>query len=137
MRFKNGMPPIHPGEILREDWLIPLDMSASALAAALEVPPNRITQIVAEKRDITADTALRLSCVLGTTAEFWMNVQKTYELRKAAIESEAALRKRLKPLPYVAKQIAKAKAAGGVLAEEIALEEARVEALTRPRKRSA
>lgn len=78
--FKNGMRPVHPGEILREDYLIPLDMSANALAIALGVTPARINDIVREKRGITADTALRLARFLVET-QTWLNLQSTYELR--------------------------------------------------------
>jgi addiction module HigA family antidote len=85
---KNGMRPIHPGEILREEFLKPLDMSANALGIALGVPANRVSAIVAEERAITADTALRLARALNTSAEFWMNLQKTYELRVAETDKE-------------------------------------------------
>ena len=71
--------PIHPGVILGEE-LRELDMSCSALAEAIDVVPNRITQIVSGKRDITADTALRLGRFFDMSADFWMNLQKTYEL---------------------------------------------------------
>ena len=71
--------PIHPGEILTDE-LESLGMSAAELARIMYVPANRITQIMASKRNITADTAIRLSRYFGTTAEFWMNLQKTYEL---------------------------------------------------------
>lgn len=82
MSIKNAMRPVHPGEILREE-LETLEMSANALAVALGVPGNRITAILNGQRGITADTALRLSRYLGTTAEFWLNLQKSYELRLA------------------------------------------------------
>ncbi len=82
MSIKNGMRPVHPGEILREE-LDEMEMSANSLAAELGVPGNRISTILNGQRGITADTALRLSRYLGTTAEFWMNLQKTYELRVA------------------------------------------------------
>jgi addiction module HigA family antidote len=95
--MKNNMRPIHPGEILREEFLAPLDMSANRLAAALEVPANRITEIVAERRAITADTALRLARAFDTTPEFWMNLQQAYELRSAEREMGSAL-KSIKPL---------------------------------------
>jgi addiction module HigA family antidote len=75
------MRPIHPGEILLEEFLKPLDMSATALAHAIGVPPNRVTSIVSGERSVTADTALRLSAALGTTAQFWMNLQQTFDLR--------------------------------------------------------
>jgi addiction module HigA family antidote len=82
------MRPIHPGEILNEEFLIPMNMSASAFAQAIEVPANRISAIVACDRAITADTALRLARALGTTAEFWLNLQKSYELRVAEMDRE-------------------------------------------------
>jgi addiction module HigA family antidote len=74
--------PIHPGEILADE-LAELGMSAEALAREIRVPGNRISQIVAGKRGITADTALRLGHWFGTSAEFWINLQKSYELRVA------------------------------------------------------
>jgi len=74
--------PIHPGEFLADE-LEALNMSGSQLAAALHVPPNRIYQILNGKRALTADTALRLSQWLGTSAEMWLNLQKLYELRLA------------------------------------------------------
>jgi antitoxin HigA-1 len=80
---RNGMRPIHPGEVLREDVLEPLGMSANALAKALHVPANRVTAILNETRAVTADTALRLARYLGTTPEFWLELQAAYELRKA------------------------------------------------------
>jgi addiction module HigA family antidote len=97
MKPKNGMRPIHPGEILREEFLVPLDMSANKLAAALDVPANRITEIVAERRNITADTALRLAAFFENSPEFWLNLQRTYELRTAEREIGPAL-KAIRPL---------------------------------------
>ncbi len=79
--LKNGMRPIHPGEVLREDYLAPLDMSANALANKLGVTPARINEIVREQRGITADTALRLAKYFGGSPQFWLNLQSTYELR--------------------------------------------------------
>ncbi len=81
--IRNGMRPIHPGEILREEFLVPLGLSASALAIALSVPAPRINDIAREKRGITADTALRLARYFGTSAEFWMGLQADYDLRIA------------------------------------------------------
>ncbi|SFM38431.1 addiction module antidote protein, HigA family [Ectothiorhodospira mobilis] len=75
--------PIGPGEILREDFMEPLELSAAALARALDVPANRITAILKGERGVTADTALRLARYFGTTAEFWMRLQSEYELRRA------------------------------------------------------
>jgi len=96
MTFVNGMRPVHPGEILREE-LEALDISANAFASALDVPGNRITAILKGQRGITADTALRLSRYLGTTAEFWLNLQKTYELRVAEVEMGEVINKTVKP----------------------------------------
>jgi addiction module HigA family antidote len=87
--MKNRMRPIHPGEILREEFLVPLDMSARQLARALDVPANRVSSIVAGKRDISADTALRLAKALGTGPEVWLNLQQTYDLRKAELDKKA------------------------------------------------
>lgn len=72
--------PVHPGEILKEEFMAPLGLSANALARAVRVPPNRISAIVNGERGLTADTALRLSKAFGTTPEFWLNLQKQYEL---------------------------------------------------------
>jgi antitoxin HigA-1 len=73
--------PVHPGEILREEFLAPLGMSAHALAMALRVPAPRIHDITREQRAITPDTALRLARYFGTTAEFWLGLQAAYDLR--------------------------------------------------------
>jgi len=72
--------PVHPGEVLMEEFLRPLALSQNRLALAIGVHPRRINEIVLEKRGITADTALRLSRFFGTTAEFWLGLQKDYEL---------------------------------------------------------
>lgn len=82
-RRRPRLPPIHPGEILREEFLKPLGMSAHQLALLLRVPATRITDIVNEKRGITADTALRLSRYFGTSPKFWLNLQASYELEVA------------------------------------------------------
>jgi len=83
--IKNGMRPVHPGEILLEEFMKPSDppINANMLAKALEVRANRITAIIKGQRGITGDTAVRLAAVFNTTAEFWTNLQKTYELRLA------------------------------------------------------
>ena len=73
----------HPGEVLREEFLKPYELSARELAEYLDVPANRITEIMAERRNITADTAIRLSRFFGTTREFWMNLQSAHDLSKA------------------------------------------------------
>lgn len=76
-------PPIHPGEILREEYLKPLEMSAGALSRQLGVPRTRIERVVSEVTPITPDTALRLARFFGTTAKFWLNMQAGYDLSKA------------------------------------------------------
>lgn len=78
----NGMRPIHPGEVLREEFLLPMGLTPHALAVALRVPAPRINDIVRERRGVTADTALRLSRFLGVSAEFWMGLQSDYEMAK-------------------------------------------------------
>ena len=80
MSFKNGMRPVHPGEMLREE-LEELGLSANAMAQALDVPANRVSAILKGQRGVTADTALRLSRFFGTTPQVWMNLQKTYARR--------------------------------------------------------
>ncbi|HZV55441.1 MAG TPA: HigA family addiction module antitoxin [Rhodocyclaceae bacterium] len=91
--IRNGMRPIHPGEILREEFLVPLNLSANALAIAVGVPAPRINDVVRERRGITADTALRLSRYFGTSAEFWMGLQADYDLRQAeSVASETLAR---------------------------------------------
>ena len=82
MTVTNGMRPVHPGEILRDE-LQALGLSANALSKALDVPVNRITAILHGQRGVTADTALRLARYFGTTPQVWLNLQKTYELRRA------------------------------------------------------
>src|SRR6202789_2092383 len=75
------LPPLHPGEVLREEFLVPLKMSAGALAKACGVPRTRIERLVNEQIGITADTALRLSKALGTTPELWMNLQNSFDVQ--------------------------------------------------------
>jgi len=96
MNHRSGMRPVHPGEILRDE-LEELDMSARALADALNVPANRVSAILNGTRGITADTALRLSRYLGTTPEVWMNLQKSFELRTAEVEAGPAIKQEIKP----------------------------------------
>lgn len=77
---------VHPGEILHEEFMRPLNISQNLLARTIHVPPRRINEIVNCKRGITADTAVRLSKVFGTSSQFWMNLQTNYELNKAQAE---------------------------------------------------
>ena len=100
--------PIHPGEILREEFMKPFGLSQNALAQALRVPPRRVNEIVLEKRGITADTALRLARYFGTSAELWTGLQADYDLRLARyekarrIEQEVEPRVAFEPTPSVA-----------------------------------
>lgn len=75
--------PVHPGDVLYHEFLEPLAMSSNALAKRIGVPGNRISEIVAGRRAVTGDTALRMAAAFGTTAEFWMNLQKNWELEVA------------------------------------------------------
>jgi addiction module HigA family antidote len=77
------LPNIHPGEVLLEEFMLPLSISQNALARAIHVPPRRINEIVLGKRAITADTALRLSAYFGNSAQFWMGLQTDYNLEEA------------------------------------------------------
>ena len=98
-RYKDRMPPLHPGEMLREEFMVPLGLSANALALALRVPATRISEIVHERRGITADTALRLGRYFRMTPEFWMNLQSHYDLESARDAVEAEIRKVVTPAP--------------------------------------
>ncbi|MDR3444475.1 HigA family addiction module antitoxin [Dyella sp.] len=86
MTTKKLLPPIHPGEILAEEFMKPLELSANALARAIEVTPTRVNEIANGKRSITADTALRFARYFGTTADFWMNLQQRFDLETARRE---------------------------------------------------
>ena len=96
MKATSGMRPVHPGEILRDE-LETLGLSANALSKALDVPVNRITAILNGQRGVTANTALRLARYFGTTPQVWLNLQKTYELRRAEIEAGREIAERVKP----------------------------------------
>ena len=96
MNAKNGMRPVHPGEVLREE-LDELEMSAAALAKALGVPVNRVTTILNGTRGVSADTALRLARYFGTTPQLWLNLQKTWELRRAEIEAGREIAEQIEP----------------------------------------
>jgi addiction module HigA family antidote len=93
--------PVHPGEILNEDVLAPLAISANQFAQALRVPTNRITEIIAGRRTVTADTALRLSRYLGTSPEFWLGLQAEYDLDVARIEAAKRIKREIRPLSAV------------------------------------
>lgn len=83
MALKNGMRPVHPGEILKEDFLKPAGLTANALAKALRIPAPRINDVVLERRGVTADTAMRLARYFGGDAQSWLNLQSIYDLRVA------------------------------------------------------
>ena len=94
---KSGMRPVHPGEVLREDFLVPLGMSANALAKALSVPAPRINDIVRERRGVSADTAMRLARYFGGDARSWLNLQAAYDLRVAEIENAKRIEREIAP----------------------------------------
>jgi addiction module HigA family antidote len=94
----NKMRPIHPGEVLREEFLIPHGLSAHALAQALRVPAPRINDIVRERRGVTPDTALRLARYFGTTPQFWLNLQASYDLKIAMREAGRRIERDIEPL---------------------------------------
>ncbi|MBK5930534.1 addiction module antidote protein, HigA family [Halochromatium salexigens] len=84
----NGMRPVHPGEILREDFLAPLGLSVNALSVALRVPATRLHEIVKERRAISPDTALRLARYFGGDAQSWLNLQSSFDLRRAELSGK-------------------------------------------------
>ncbi len=94
----NKLPPIHPGEILREEFMKPRGLSQNALARALKVPQRRINEIVLEKRGITADTALRLARYFGSSAEMWAGLQADYDLRLVRYEKARTIEREVEPL---------------------------------------
>lgn len=98
----NKMRPIHPGEILREEYLAPLGMSAHALAMALHVPAPRINDVVRERRAVTPDTALRLARYFDTTAQFWLNLQSAYDLKLTESEAGSRITEEVSPLQRAA-----------------------------------
>jgi antitoxin HigA-1 len=100
MKRQKKMPPIHPGEVLLEDFLKPLGISQYRLAKDLRVPPRRINEIVHGTRSITADTALRLSRYFGTTDRLWLNMQARYDLE---VEKERIRKRITKEVPVLAR----------------------------------
>jgi addiction module HigA family antidote len=93
---------IHPGEILREEYLLPMNMSTHALAMELRAPASRINDIVRERRAVTPDTALRLVRHFGTTAQFWLNLQSSYDLKLAESESGKRIAQEVRPMQMAA-----------------------------------
>ena len=102
MTIVNGMRPIHPGEILREEFLLPMNLSAHALAFALRLPAPRINDIAREKRGVSADTALRLARYFGTSAEFWLGLQADYDLKMARKAAGDAIAREIEPMALAA-----------------------------------
>lgn len=96
MDIKNGMRPVHPGEILREE-IEAVGVSEGALSKALDVPLSRVTLILEGRQGITADTALRLARYFGTSPQLWLNLQQTWELRRAEIDVGRQITKRVTP----------------------------------------
>ena len=96
MNVKSGMQPVHPGEILRDE-LDALGLSANALSRELGVPVNRVTMIMNGQRGVSADTALRLARYFGTTPQLWLNLQKTWELRRAEIAAGREIDEKVTP----------------------------------------
>lgn len=94
---ERDFPPVHPGEILLEEFLKPMSISQYRLAESIRVPARRINEIVLEKRGITADTALRLSRFFGNSAQFWMNLQTRYELETARELSASSIDREVRP----------------------------------------
>ncbi|NEW92530.1 HigA family addiction module antitoxin [Rhodopseudomonas sp. BR0M22] len=95
--MRKKLPPVHPGEILREEFLLPMSLSPYAVAAACGVPRTRIERLARQETPVTADTALRLARYFGTTPNFWMNLQAQYDLEVAEDNSADELR-RIKPM---------------------------------------
>ena len=98
MKPQNKMRPIHPGEVLREDFLAPLQMTPHALAIALRVPASRVNDIVLERRGVTLDTALRLARYFGGDAQSWLNLQNAFDLKQAQKELAPKIRKEVVPM---------------------------------------
>lgn len=95
---RRDFPPVTPGEVLLEEFLNPMELSQYRLAKDIKVPPRRINEIVHGKRAISADTALRLGRYFGTTAQFWINMQATYDLEVAASEHGEEIEREVQPL---------------------------------------
>jgi addiction module HigA family antidote len=98
MANQKYIPPIHPGEILKEEFLDPMAISQRAFARSIDVPANRISQIVRGRRSVTGDTAIRFGLALGTSPEMWLHLQARYELEKAQDEVEPDIKKKIKPV---------------------------------------
>lgn len=100
--FKNGMRPVHPGEVLVEDYIKPMGVSVRAVALALCVPYSRLSEITKGERGVTADTALRLERYFGSEAQGWLNLQSAYDLRIAETVAGKTIAKQITPLMLTA-----------------------------------
>jgi addiction module HigA family antidote len=98
MAFKNGMRPVHPGEVLREDYLKPLDLSVNALSKRLGIPTSRLNDIVLERRGVSSDTAMRLARYFGGDARSWLNLQTAHDLRIAEISKAKEIERTVEPM---------------------------------------
>ena len=98
MTIKNGMRPVHPGEVLREDFLRPAGLTANALAKRLRVSAPRINDVVRERRGVSADTAMRLARYFGGDARSWLNLQAIYDLRLAEIANARKIEREVMPI---------------------------------------
>jgi addiction module HigA family antidote len=109
------LPPVHPGEVLLEEFLKPLDISQYRLAKSMSVPPRRVNEIVLGKRSVSADTALRLGRYFGTSEEFWLNLQTQYDLdvekERLGLRLESEV---VQLVPHEQKKIASKQAASGM-----------------------
>jgi len=94
----NSMRPVHPGEVLREEFLEPLEMSANALSIRLRVPAPRVNDLVRERRGVSVDTALRLARFFNNTPEFWLNLQTAYDLKIAKAKRASEIEQDIRPL---------------------------------------
>lgn len=95
--MKSKLPNIHPGEVLREDFLLPMEISVYRLAKETGLPHSRVSELLAAKRGVSADTALRLARYFGTTPDLWLNLQSAYDLEAAERAYGAEIRARIQP----------------------------------------
>jgi len=101
-KSRTFLPPVHPGEVLREDFMAPLGLTMNRLALDLRVPVTRIAEIVHERRAITPDTALRLGRYFNTSARFWMNLQAAHDLDAVRDKLQGTIERDVHPLPVLA-----------------------------------
>lgn len=97
----NRMRPIHPGEVLREEYLVPLSMSTQSLAESLRLPAHSLAEVLEERRGLSPDTALRLARFFGTTAQFWLNLQSSYDLKVTELSIGRRIEQEIRPLQAV------------------------------------